>query len=719
MPPDGTPPGLGGFGALGDPSVALSVEIGDDGSVELAAPAVHTRDEEAPESFNDNLADRFDCGMLAHDLIEGIDSDILSRKELMQDYADGMKLLGLSVENTDSSKNTRNTKGRSRVGHPLLLASLVDFQSGASGELLPAGGPVKTALRDGDTEAEGELADDLADDMNWYLTTGAPEYYTGMDRGLFDCGYGGNLFRAVYKHPIRRRPVVDSISMDNMIVSEDAIDLDTALRVTERSEMTRQQVKHMQFAKAWLPDLEFGQPNPVQDDAQRARDQISGIQRMSIRPKDQPFTIYQCTTDICMADHGWSDPLATDEMPISYRVTMDRDSKQVASIYRSWRHGDEMFQRKQRYVHYGMVPGFGFLCLGYLHLLGNQTKALRAIWRLLIDAGMFSNFPGGMKAKSIRTSTNEIDPGPGEWKDVDISGFDRIQDAFMAMPYKGPDGVFIQLAELIGKESAAVAGAVKMPVAEGRADIPVGTMLAMIEQATKMDSAVHKRLYRAQARELELLKECFADNPETLWKLNPDPKRQWQTRAEIMDQNIVPVADPNVPSQLHRIMLGTAMIQEASNPISAPYYKQKRVRERVWKSVGLKDTDDFLQDAPQQNGPPPDPAKMAKVQVDQAKLQETQAENQRKAASTVAEAQQRTQDVAADLQGRREANESAERIAAMKEQTERVKMTAEVEKTRGELAHKAADTTLEHARHGDEMAVKREAAMKPEPEGGE
>ena len=596
MPPDGAN-ALSGFGSAADPNTVLSVEIDDDGGVTLKTPAV--KKQKKSERFNENLAEHFESDALAADLLEGIEADINSRRQYIDQYADGMKLLGLNLESEKNSREDGN-EGSSKVGHPLMLAAIVDAQSSASGELLPSNGPCKVKLKEGDTEDEDDLADDLAQDMNYYLTTVAREYYPDMDRGLFGLMYSGNMFKEVYEHPLRRRPVGDVVATDDLIVSEHATDLDTALRVTRRnSDVTKGTARRMQLAGVWR-DIPLGQPMPVRDASQQAKDRTTGIQSSSLRPQDQPYTIYQCTTDLILADHGFEDPEAPDDMPVSYRVTLDKDGRTVLAVNRAWREGDEMFQRRQRYVHYNMVPAFGFLALGFLHLLGNQTKALRAIWRLLIQAGMFSNFPGGVKAKSVRVSTNEINPRPGEWKDVDIAGFDDIRSAMMAMPYKGPDAVFIQLAELIGKESAAVAGATKVPVGDSRVDIPVGTMLALIEQATRMDSAVHKRLWRAQSRELEMFKELFAENPEALWKLNPDAKRMWRTREEIMDQNLIPATDPNVPSQIHRIMLNTAMVTVAGQfPM---IYDLKKVHERAWRSMGIQDTDSFLHDPPPNQG---------------------------------------------------------------------------------------------------------------------
>lgn len=716
-PPDGSDLAAG----LGS---VLSVEIGEDGGVTLKTPSVK-KVRDGGKGFKRNLADEFDFGGVAEDLLEGIESDIRSRDGMVQQYADGMKLLGLEVEDERGGQQSR--KGRSKVGHPLLLTAIVDAQSSASGELLPSNGPCKVSTRNGSSAQEDDLAEALEEDLNWYLTSGAREYYPDMDRGIFGLMYSGNLFKDVYEHPIRRRPVGECISTNDMIVSEDATDLDTAVRVTRRhQDVTRNEVKRMQYAGAWI-DVELGMPMMSVDPAQAAMDRVQGLRRIGLRPQDQMHTIYQCTSDLILEDYGITDHQAPSDLPVSYRVTMDKDSRKVLAAYRQWRHDDDMFQRRQRYVHYGMVPGFGFLCLGYLHLLGNQTKALRAIWRLLIDAGMFSNFPGGVKVKGVRTSTNEINPGPGEWPDIDIGGMDDIRKALMAMPYKGPDAVFIQLAELVGKESSSIAGVAKLPVGDSRVDIPVGTMLAMVEQATKTDSAVHKRLWRSQSRELELFKELFADNPEALWKLNPNPKRQWMVREEIMNMNLVPAADPNVPSHIHRIMQNTAMVTVAGqNP---DIYDRKMVHERAWRSMGVQDTDEFLHDPtppPDAGGAAADPSKMAKVQVDQQRVVQAGQDAQRKAAQEVANLQQKHATDLLEQQGKAADRLSKERIEGIREQTERMRLAVETTRAHRQMAHdvesarqdrsvEAHSVILEHARHGAQLAhdaAKGEASRK-------
>jgi len=736
-----------GFGAepVADAQMngVLAVEIGDDGSVTLAAPAVHRgKDTAPPSTFGDNLALNTDGDLpgLAQDILDGIQADEGSRKLFIENYTEGLKLLGLTIEDMD-----RNEGPASRIGHPMLLGAVVKAQSAASAELLPSGGPCKVKTHEGDDAQQDELAQALERDMNYYLTTVATEYYPDMDRGLFGLMFGGNLFKKVYEHPLRRRPVSEAIDMMDLIVSEDATDLDTATRITHRAEMARAQVRRMQKFGHWR-DVALSMPQPSQSADQRAKDDVSGVRPFGLRPQDIPFCIYETTCDQVLADYNIRDPHADSDLPVSYAVTLERDTRQVLDIRRRWKFGDEEYERKQQFVHYGMIPALGFLCLGHLHLLGNQTKALRAIWRILVTAGMYANAPAGVKLKGTRMSTNEIKPMPGEWPDIDAAGVDDIRKAMMALPYKDASPTFIQFADMIAKESGQLSSAADAPMGEGRVDIPVGTILAMIEQATHIESSVHKRLYRSQARELQLLKECFAENPEALWRLNKSPARQWQAAAEFTDIDLVPASDPNVPSQMHRIMLATAMVTVAGQ--NQDIYDRVAVHDRAWKSIGVNDADQFLHQPAPQPAPggaaPPDPligqARMIEAQAKVAKAQNDSVDQQRKAANEALTAQH--QGTALQAEAAAKAAELAseeriqnERLAVEHERlnVEQVRAAAEHERATQEMQHQheqtmtghriaaaghgldVAATAAEHERGLKELEIKRKVANKPAP----
>ena len=651
----------------------------EDGSVEIN---IHEpQPKESTGKFDENLAEVLDDAALqslSSEVIEGVEADILSRTPFMQNYAEGLDLLGLKIE---TAANVRGQKRNiSRVGHPLLLEAVVKSQSLARGEILPAAGPCKAQVVGDTTDELDQLAEDFESDFNYYLTQIDKGFYPDTDRGLFTCYFGGNLFKKVYVDPIREMPISRSIQIEDLIVSQDATDLYTALRVTHRVFMTPNLLKRMMMAGAYR-DISIGVAQTIQDPVKAKKNDVLGVQPKSTRAQDQEHTIYETYLDWSFEDSGHKEKGQKPGQTFPYKVTVDSASRQVLEVRRNWIEGDKLFTKRQRFVHYGLIPAFEFLCLGYVHLLGNQTKALRAIWRLLIDAGMFANFPGGVKAKSVRTDTNEINPGPGEWPDVDIGPFDKIQDAFMPMPYKDISAVFIQFAKMIEDDSTSLAGTADLQTGEGRTNVPVGTMMAMVEAATQVMAASHKRLHQAMSQELALLRDLFVENPKALTAMARSPARVQYTAEEMQSVDIVPVTDPNVPAQSHRTMQATALVT-----LNAQYPEMDRRATLVHAlhTIGIADTDRFVPPAPAPGAPPPpDPKVVAQEQENQLKaveLQQDGQDSQRKAASELAQNAQQERTDQLDNQTELAKSQSAERIAQIKEETARMKIAADLAK---------------------------------------
>jgi hypothetical protein len=676
-----------GVQELPDGSVLIDVELGGEAN------------DNKDESFDANLA--LDLGdtqlsALCTDLLDGIESDISSRRQLVETYSKGLDLLGTKIEDR-ANKQTR--KSVSTIRHPILLESVVTFQSSALGELLPADGPVKVEVIGGDSQQSTDTANDLEEDFNAYLTTGAPEYYPDMDRGLFNLGYGGTIFKKIYRCPLRKRPVSECITLIDLIVSEDATNLDGAIRVTHRIKMNPADVKRMQIGGVWR-DVALQAPPPMPNPVDSKQKTLAGLTPNYARPKDTPYEIYECYTDLNPADYGLPQDGAEDGLYLPYRVTIEQYSRQILEIRRNWREGDEQYKKRQRFVMYGLVPGFGFLCLGFLHLLGNQTRAMTAAWRIMMDGGMFSNFPGGVRVKGTRQTTNEINPGPGEWPEIDTGPMDDIRKALMPLPYKDVSPVFMQFVELVNKNVQGISGAVELQSGEGRTNVPVGTIMAMIEQQTKVMAAVHKRMHHSQAQEFCLLKELFEEDPESLTKWAKNPARKW-TREQLEQYELIPASDPAVPSQTHRIMLATALVTIASgNP---DIYDKYKVHKRALKAVGINDADDFLHPAPPPMPPPPPaPAAAASPQmlaIKQEELAQKKEQQQREAAQGVLHAKQEAQKDATEAQLERETNESRERVAMIEQETERMRLASENQHRnldrQTDHFHKTADRTQE------------------------
>lgn len=570
--------------------------------------------------FDDNLADTLDqgtLGQIASDLLEAIASDERSREGAVANYVKGLDLLGLKIESAGVARGRRSA---AKVFHPLLLNAIIEFQSGARAELYPAAGPCKVSISGDEDAATQKRAKDLQDDMNYYLTTAAPEYYPDSDQALFYLGYGGSVYKKVYRCPVRQRPVSESIFIPDLIVSNDATDLQTAQRVTHKMEKLDREVKQLQRLKLYR-ECSLSAPSPQEDRIRQKEREIAGRKAIQDRPKDIPHTIFECYTYLDMDEWGQTEKGTTPGIPVPYRVTMDKDSRTVLEIRRNWAEGDELFRRRRMFVKYGLVPGMGFLDYGLLHLLGNSTRALTALWRISIDAGMFSNFPGGVRTRGARADTNELNPGPGEFVPIDISG-DDIRKAIMAMPYKDVSPALIEFMQYIERGAQSLWGALKFQVGEGRTNIPVGTMMAMVEQQVATMAAVHKRLHSSQAEELQLLKELFAENPQDLMRFNKDPAGKWQTYQDFADMKLIPASDPNIPAQSHRIMQGAALATLAQN--NPTVYNTLAVQERLLANLGISDAASLLNTNPQPAAP--DPKAQAAIAQVQQKQQQTQAD---------------------------------------------------------------------------------------------
>lgn len=721
------PPGMSspdGWSGVTEPDAppepgSLVVSTDDDGNVTVKIQGVEKPDRN--ESFDENLAERPELehalAEIGSDVLEGVEADLQSREGWIANWTEGIDLLALKI---DQRSNTKGQKRNvSRVRDTTLLETIVKAQSQARGELLPANGPAKVTETPGATEQDDTLAADFENDFNLALTKGMPEYIPDLDRGLFSFFYGGNMFRMGLQCPIRGRPQVLTISTEDLIVSEEATDLDTATRVTHRiPKMSPGEVRRRQYYGMWR-DIELGGTMPDSAPDQQKLADIAGVRNMSTRPKDQPLTIYATITDLDLTMYGMKEKNAPKGLPLPYKVTIEKYSRQVLRIERYWNDGDKRFARKRRIIHYSMVPGFGFLAYGFLHLQGNQVKALTAIVRLLIDAMMFACFPGGVKAKGARTETNEIEPGPGEWPEIGVpGGIDDIRKVMMPLPYKDLSPVAIQLYNLVQQAATRVGAAAMLEVGEGRANIPVGTIMAMLEEKSIVMSAIHKRMHTAMSQELSMLRELFMERPETLAEVCPNPKRQWAVASEFADLGLVPASDPNVPSQVHRIMLATALATLVGMPAVAPYLDPVDILKRVLRMIGISDVDNAVRE-PQQQAPQIDPAQAAATAALQAKQLDVTSkaqENQRKAATEAVTSEQKDREAQQDSVNQAADRASEERIAGMREDTERLRLGAETSKAAAELGLEHHKTTLDHANataDRDAQAQNAAAAVQP------
>ena len=598
-----------------------SIEFSLDGSPLEKAEKIGSR-----EGWFDNLVEDIstdELSRIAEELMKGVEGDLKSRQEWIEDRAQGIKLLGLKVEipGLAGAADGAPVEGMSRVRHPLLLEAVLRFQANARSELLPTDGPVKIREDNNNaTDATDELANDLENDLNHYLTSTAREYYPDTDRMLLMLGFGGTAFKKVYFCPLRNRPVSESIDADDLIVNNSATDLYNATRITHRIYMRPSTVKRMQIIGAYR-DVDLSNAKQIKlDAAQREKRAQQGIsENGSDNPEDRDREIYECYCELEIKGFEHRREGKETGLEIPYRVTIDVSSHEILSIVRNYDEDTkELPEPRQSFVKYTFVPGMGFYDLGLLHILGNTTNALTAAWREMLDAGMYANFPGFLYSDAgARQNTNifRIPPGGGA---LIKTGGAPIQDAVMPLPYKDVGPGLMSLVESINQTGMRVGGTAEQAVGEGKQDAPVGTTIALIDQATKILSSVHKRMHGSQAEEFELLVRCFRENPDSFWQKNRKPARQWdeETFLRAINQvDLVPQADPNTASQTQRLMKVMALKQlQGANPAM---YDPIAVDRMALQAIGWSNPEQFMvpPEAMGQQSNPEAQAKMAEIQI--------------------------------------------------------------------------------------------------------
>ena len=659
---------------------------------------------------------------IGDELLRGIQSDLLSRSEWLEGLREAVEMLGLRVKKPGASADDSAAplEGMSTFDHPMLLQAVVRFQADFTTEMLPADGPVKvrndaTAPPGDQPDAtpgigdnggppmgmsddnEDDLAHDLEQDMNHYLTSVATEYYPDTNRMAFRLGLFGGAFKKVYDCPLRKRPVSESIELADLIVDHSCTDIQSAAlvgRVTHRVEMKNSMLRRLIKAKVYRDVRdELQQPSPDDDVLDQAEQRAQGINPFSTLPTDHPHIVYETSCGLDPEDVGDGD---SDGIYRPYKVTIEKDSRLVLSIRRNWAEDDKMMMPRREYVKYSYVEGLGFYPIGLIHILGNTVKTLTAAYRMIVDSGMFALFPGGLKADvGGHQTSNQLRIAPGTFADIQTGG-KPISEIFMALPYKDVSATFLQFVQHMEEVGKALGGEVATPLQEGSATMPVGTMIAAIEQAVKPMKGVFKGLHRSQAEEFQLLRDRFLENPSALWRYNARPSRDWQEDELIQalnDCNLVPQADPNTSSQIQRVGIAGAIEQLAEKspmahkiiPVLKFIYRMLNVPEGGAQFLETEEAFEQKMAAQAQQGQKPGPAAQdpaltqAKVALTQAQtgkvqaeiqsegsdLQDKAADRQQKAASQVVESQDRAADRASHVQ-----------IAEMKLQGDKQKLGA-------------------------------------------
>jgi len=562
--------GIGGVD-VGSPDAGIDVEVpmdagelvdgalvmeNEDGSVDIDFDPA---DEDAgdAEEHSANLADfmnDMDLAGLSEQLMSGVEEDKQSRSDWETTMEKGIKLLGLKIEDRTTPFN-----GACGVFDPLMAEAVIRWQAVARGELMPAAGPVKTQVIGVPNMDLDDQAERVKAWMNLYLTELAPEYYEEFDQMLMWLPLVGSTFKKVYQDPVLARPVARFVLPSNFIVSYGTSDLSTSQRYCHVVPMTKKQLRMAQINGVYR-DLSLGDPQPTGNDdiVQAEVDSVEGLQPGASGAND--YQIYEVYADLDLK--GFENE---DGIPLPYIVSIDENTRKILSIRRNWKEGDTTFQKRNYFVHYKFLPGLGFYGLGYAHILGNSAKTATSIRRQLIDAGTLNNFPGGLRVKGMRLDDNNLGIGPTEFREIDTGGL-PIQNAIMPMPYKEPSQVSLELLRETYEGARNLANTAEIAVGDGRQDAPVGTTVALMEAATRVQSATLKRAHKSLGQELKLIADLFGEYlPEAPY---PFPVKGGQTaimRADFVNNiDVIPVSDPNISSSAQRMMRAEALLRFAT-----------------------------------------------------------------------------------------------------------------------------------------------------------
>ena len=557
-----------------------SVTVGIDGLEIVLEPS-----KESDEDFDANLAEYISEGELteiAGDLLGDFEDDLSARKDWIQTYVDGLELLGMKIE-----ERTEPWEGACGVYHPLLSEALVKFQSETIMETFPAAGPVKTVMIGKETPEKKDAAQRVQDDMNYQLTDVMVEYRPEHERMIWGLGLAGNAFKKVYFDPALDRQVSMFVPAEDIVVPYGASSLQSSPRVTHVMRKTENEVKRLQFA-GFYRDVELQEPSGALDEVEKKIAEKMGFRATS----DDRYKLLEMHVDLDLP--GYEDKDKDGELTgiaLPYVITIEKGTQEVLSIRRNWRPEDDTHQKRNHFVHYGYVPGFGFYCFGLIHLVGAFAKSGTSLIRQLVDAGTLSNLPGGFKTRGLRVKGDDTPISPGEFRDVDVpSG--AIKDNLMTLPYKEPSQVLYSLLGTIVEEGRRFASAGDMKVADMSANAPVGTTLAILERTLKVMSAVQARIHYSMKQELGLLKDIIRDYTPEEYNYEPEEGSRKAKKSDYDMVAVIPVSDPNAATMAQKIVQYQAVLQLAQN--APQIYNLPQLHRQMLDVLGIRNAQKLI-----------------------------------------------------------------------------------------------------------------------------
>ena len=557
-----------------------SVTIGLDGAlIELM------KDEPRAEDFDANLAEYMsegDLQSLASELIGQYEQDLSSRKDWLDTYVKGLKILGIRYE-----ERTEPWPGACGVFHPLLMESAVKFQSETIIETFPAAGPVKTKIIGKETPEKKDAAIRVSDDMNYQLTEVMKEYRPEHERMLLTLALAGNAFKKVYFDPSLDRQAAIYIPPEDIIVPYGAPNLETAERVTHRMRKTKNELIKLQYA-GFYRDIDLGEPIRTMDEVEKQKAEDQGFSATM----DNRFQLLEMHVNLDLEGYPDVDKDNNEtSIALPYVVTIEKGTGMVLAIRRNYREDDKLKEKRQHFVHYGYIPGFGFYYFGLIHLIGGHSKAATSLLRQLIDAGTLSNLPGGLKSRGLRIKGDDTPIAPGEWRDVDVpSG--AVRDNILPLPYKEPSQTLAMLLEKLVEEGRRFAAVSDLKVSDMSSQAPVGTTLAILERVLKVMTAVQARIYYTMKQEFKLLALIIRDNTPDEYSYEPEVGKRSAKKADYDDVDVIPVSDPNAATMSQKILQYQAVLQLSQ---TAPQiYDLPSLHRQMIEVLGVKNADKII-----------------------------------------------------------------------------------------------------------------------------
>jgi hypothetical protein len=554
-------------------------------SIEIIDETFIEEPEEDKGEFDSNLVDYLSSGVveqLVGDLVSDIDDDISSRQDWIRAYVDGLELLGLKIEDRMDP-----WPGACGVYHPLLSEALVKFQAETIMEIFPAKGPVRTEIVGKETPQKKEAAVRVEDDMNYQLTEVMTEYRPETERMLWGLGLSGNAFKKVYFDPSLDRQTSLFVPAEDVIVPYGASNIETSPRVTHVMRKTENELRQLQVM-GFYDDINLGEPNNTLDEVEKKIAEKMGFRASS----DDRYKLYeiQVNLDLDGYEHVDEDGEPTG-IALPYLVTIEKGSNKCLAIRRNWEEGDKSYKKRQHFVHYPYVPGFGFYAFGLIHLIGAFAKSGTSIIRQLVDAGTLKNLPGGFKTRGLRVKGDDTPISPAEFRDVDVpSG--SIKDNIMLLPYTEPSQVLLTLLNQIVEDGRRFANTADLQISDMSANSPVGTTLAILERNLKVMSSVQARIHYAFKQELRLLKKIIADYTPAEYSYEPNVGNRKAKRSDYDMVDVIPVSDPNAATLSQKVVQYQAVMQLASQ--APQLYDMAYLHRQMLEVLNIKNAEKLV-----------------------------------------------------------------------------------------------------------------------------